>query len=121
MKVLSFFSNKGEVGKITLTCHLAVHLAYKNHRLSVIDADPQCNAAILTPGRIGQPPSTGKKIKAWSVSKQAIFEHYLSPSGGGAAAAGICGNPFARTRRRPAGRWERLWGCAAVAGLRGWA
>jgi cellulose biosynthesis protein BcsQ len=50
MKVLSFFNNKGEVGKTTITCHLAAHLPYKNHRLSVIDADPQCNAAILTLG-----------------------------------------------------------------------
>jgi cellulose biosynthesis protein BcsQ len=121
MKVLSFLNNKGEVGKTTLTCNLAAHLAKMNHRIIVIDADPQCNAAILTLGEDRAAPPNGKKIKAWSVSKQAIFEHYLSPSGGGAAAAGICGNPFARTRRRPAGRWERLWGFAAVAGLGGWA
>jgi len=50
MKVLSFFNNKGGVGKTTLTCNLAAHLARSNYRIIVIDADPQCNATILTLG-----------------------------------------------------------------------
>jgi cellulose biosynthesis protein BcsQ len=50
MKVLSFFNNKGGVGKTTLTCNLAAHLARSHHRVIVIDADPQCNATILTLG-----------------------------------------------------------------------
>jgi hypothetical protein len=33
---------------------------------------------------------------------------------GGAAAAGIWANPFARTCRRPAGRWQRLCGCLGI-------
>lgn len=51
MKVVSFFNNKGGVGKTTLTCNLAAHLA-KNHgiRVLVVDVDPQCNATILTLG-----------------------------------------------------------------------
>lgn len=50
MKVLSFFNNKGGVGKTTLTCNLAAHLARKGQRIIVIDVDPQCNATILTLG-----------------------------------------------------------------------
>jgi hypothetical protein len=33
---------------------------------------------------------------------------------GGAAVAGIGGNPFARICRRRAGRRERLWGCVGI-------
>jgi hypothetical protein len=33
---------------------------------------------------------------------------------GGAAVAGIGGNPFARICRRPAGRWQRLGGCLGI-------
>lgn len=50
MKVLSFFNNKGGVGKTTLTCNLAAHLARDGHRILVVDVDPQCNATILALG-----------------------------------------------------------------------
>lgn len=50
MKVISFFNNKGGVGKTTLTCNLAAHFARRNQRVLVIDVDPQCNATILTLG-----------------------------------------------------------------------
>lgn len=50
MKVLSFFNNKGGVGKTTLTCNLAAHLARQGLRIVVLDVDPQCNATILTLG-----------------------------------------------------------------------
>jgi cellulose biosynthesis protein BcsQ len=50
MKVLSFFNNKGGVGKTTLTCNLAAHLAKQGLRIVVVDVDPQCNATILTLG-----------------------------------------------------------------------
>lgn len=51
MKVLSFFNNKGGVGKTTLTCNLAAHIARnQNLRVLVVDVDPQCNATILTLG-----------------------------------------------------------------------
>lgn len=50
MKVLSFFNNKGGVGKTTLTCNLAAHLARQGLRILVLDVDPQCNATILTLG-----------------------------------------------------------------------
>ncbi len=51
MKVVSFFNNKGGVGKTTLTCNLAAHLARnRGLRVVVVDVDPQCNATILTLG-----------------------------------------------------------------------
>lgn len=50
MKVLSFFNNKGGVGKTTLTCNLGAHLALKGMKVIVVDVDPQCNATILTLG-----------------------------------------------------------------------
>lgn len=48
MKSLVFFNNKGGVGKTTLACNMAAHIA-KDAGLSVlvIDLDPQCNATQL--------------------------------------------------------------------------
>lgn len=45
---LTFMNNKGGVGKTTLACNLAYDLsARKNHRVLVVDLDPQCNATQL--------------------------------------------------------------------------
>lgn len=45
MKSVAFFTNKGGVGKTTLVCNLAAHLAeYHRKRILVVDADPQTNA-----------------------------------------------------------------------------
>lgn len=48
MKSLTFFNNKGGVGKTTLACNMAAHIA-KDVGLSVlvVDLDPQCNATQL--------------------------------------------------------------------------
>lgn len=44
MKVISFFNNKGGVGKTTLTGNICAYLALQmGKRILVIDADPQCN------------------------------------------------------------------------------
>jgi cellulose biosynthesis protein BcsQ len=45
MKSVAFFTNKGGVGKTTLVCNLAAHLAQKhNYKILIVDADPQTNA-----------------------------------------------------------------------------
>ncbi|UCI20183.1 AAA family ATPase [Mesorhizobium sp. B2-1-8] len=44
MKVISFFNNKGGVGKTTLTGNICAYLAIEmKKRILVVDADPQCN------------------------------------------------------------------------------
>lgn len=45
MKSIAIFNNKGGVGKTTLLCNLAAHLALRgNYSVLIVDADPQCNA-----------------------------------------------------------------------------
>lgn len=45
MKSIAFFTNKGGVGKTTLTCNLAAYLAtHKGKKILIVDADPQTNA-----------------------------------------------------------------------------
>lgn len=44
MKTVSFFNNKGGVGKTTLTGNIAAYIALeKQKRVLIIDCDPQCN------------------------------------------------------------------------------
>ena len=44
MKVLSFFNNKGGVGKTTLTGNISAYLSQEmGKRVLIIDCDPQCN------------------------------------------------------------------------------
>jgi cellulose biosynthesis protein BcsQ len=45
MRSIAFFTNKGGVGKTTLTCNLAAYLATQEEKkILVVDADPQTNA-----------------------------------------------------------------------------
>jgi len=46
MKIISLFNNKGGVGKTTLAFHLSCALAEKNHKVLMIDLDPQCNLSL---------------------------------------------------------------------------
>lgn len=44
---ISFFNNKGGVGKTTLACNFAAHASKIGHSVTVIDCDPQANATQL--------------------------------------------------------------------------
>ncbi|AQQ14983.1 Sporulation initiation inhibitor protein Soj [Corynebacterium glaucum] len=47
MKTLSFFNNKGGVGKTTLSTNVAYNFAKRGYRVLFVDCDPQCNATQL--------------------------------------------------------------------------
>lgn len=44
---IAFFNNKGGVGKTTLACNFASHLAKEGFTVTVVDCDPQSNATQL--------------------------------------------------------------------------
>ena len=46
MKIVSFFNNKGGVGKTTLAFHLSWILSEMGKKVLMIDLDPQCNLTI---------------------------------------------------------------------------
>lgn len=47
VKTLSFFNNKGGVGKTTLSTNVAYNFAQRGKRVLYVDCDPQCNATQL--------------------------------------------------------------------------
>lgn len=47
IKTLSFFNNKGGVGKTTLSTNVAFNFAKRGYRVLYVDCDPQCNATQL--------------------------------------------------------------------------
>lgn len=47
VKTLSFFNNKGGVGKTTLSTNVAYNFAQSGLRVLYVDCDPQCNATQL--------------------------------------------------------------------------
>ena len=50
-RVISFFNNKGGVGKTTLSCNLAASLSQAHgQRVLYLDCDPQCNLTLLILG-----------------------------------------------------------------------
>ena len=48
--IISLFNHKGGVSKTTTTFNLGWTLASKNHKVLVVDADPQCNLTAYTIG-----------------------------------------------------------------------
>ncbi len=49
-KVISFFNNKGGVGKTTTIWNLGVSLAEQDKKVLILDFDPQCNLSIAALG-----------------------------------------------------------------------
>ncbi|AKK03734.1 ParA family protein [Corynebacterium epidermidicanis] len=47
MRTISFFNNKGGVGKTTLSTNVAHYFANQGKRVLYVDCDPQCNATQL--------------------------------------------------------------------------
>lgn len=47
VKTLSFFNNKGGVGKTTLSTNVAYNFSRLGYRVLYVDCDPQCNATQL--------------------------------------------------------------------------
>ena len=49
-KKLTFFNNKGGVGKTTLGYNVAVKFAEQGYKVCLVDLDPQCNLTRLCLG-----------------------------------------------------------------------
>ena len=57
MKVISFFNNKGGVGKTTSAVNVAAELGLQGNKVLLIDLDPQCNSTNYLGSHY--PPSAG--------------------------------------------------------------
>ncbi len=61
MRTITFFNNKGGVGKTTTIVNLAAYLSkYKKKRMVILDLDPQSNS------------NTGKKRTTYKLSNMEI-------------------------------------------------
>jgi cellulose biosynthesis protein BcsQ len=63
MKIITFFNNKGGVGKSTLSMHVGYCLEQLGRRVLFIDADPQCNlSAHICPENVIETAWQGNSI-----------------------------------------------------------
>lgn len=96
LKSIAFFNNKGGVGKTTLACNVVSFLnQYKNKRVLLVDADPQCNAtqAILS-------DDTCEDIYFNKESSYSTLYSYLQPLEYGEPAISLTGQPLLGTLNR---------------------
>lgn len=47
IRTISFFNNKGGVGKTTISTNVAHYFSQRGQRVLYVDCDPQCNATQL--------------------------------------------------------------------------
>lgn len=82
MKVISFFNNKGGVGKTTSAVNVAAELGQRGNKVLLIDLDPQSNATSYIGGHY--PPSKGSyellKGEDVSISLTAYTNLWLIPA-----------------------------------------
>jgi arsenite/tail-anchored protein-transporting ATPase len=89
MTKLTFVVGKGGVGKTTVSCALALHLAARNPRQStlLISTDPAHSLADMLQTRTGTGPRrlTGikGKLSVWQIDSRREFEKFLSENRGG--------------------------------------
>jgi chromosome partitioning protein len=67
MKIVSVINYKGGVGKTTVTANLAAELAFRGHKVLMIDLDPQASLtfSFITPDEWEKDFEEEKTIKAW--------------------------------------------------------
>ena len=84
--VITFFNNKGGVGKTSLVYHLAWMLAELGHRVVAADLDPQANltSAFLGEEEIEQLWLTGETRTVWSAIRPFVDDegsiHAITPT-----------------------------------------
>lgn len=77
MRTIVVTNERGGIGKTTLTCHIAWHLAEQGKRVVVLDLDKQCHSAGMLKAEFEQigpvqsildfPPS--RNLRRWLASR----------------------------------------------------
>ena len=67
MQIIAVINYKGGVGKTTTTANLAAELAWRGHRILLLDLDPQASLtfSFIRPDEWENNFSKDKTIKAW--------------------------------------------------------
>ena len=79
-KVISFYNNKGGVGKTTILLNLAHALQQRNNKILVIDNDPQSNTTLLLSPKTEDELSTMNTIYELLVEKDTNTQDCILPS-----------------------------------------
>lgn len=108
MKKISFYSQKGGVGKSTITFNVAAELGRNNKRVLIIDGDPQANLSLLTANNPGLTLSNVLLKEGNVLNMEAV-----------PAAAAIIDTPFKNVAVLPANRTLAAASAVAVGAIGG--